>query len=206
MALRTGRGPAPSMIVVMVNGMRDSFYNDSPDGKWPIESVIVKELIPHIDATYRTMPRRESRAVEGYSMGGYGAAHLGFKYPDLFGVVGIMAGALTNAEALRQRMPETFQKMFGGDKAYWDANDPFTLLRKNAGAIRGKTAIRIAVGDQDELEARVYPMHQLLTESKIEHQYEVVPGVGHDAQRFYSLLAERPFSGFCGKLWSPPGQ
>ena len=91
-AIRAGK--APAMIVVLVNGMRDSFYNDSQDGKWPIESVIVKELIPHIDKTYRTITRREMRAVEGYSMGGYGAAHLGFKYPDLFGIVGVMAGAL----------------------------------------------------------------------------------------------------------------
>jgi enterochelin esterase-like enzyme len=94
LAAATRAGKAPAMIVVLVNGMRDSFYCDSKDGKWPIESVIVKELIPHIDQTYRTIARREMRAVEGYSMGGYGAAHLGFKYPELFGVVGIMAGAL----------------------------------------------------------------------------------------------------------------
>ncbi len=37
------------MIAVLVNGMVDSFYNDSPDGKLPVESVIIKELIPHID-------------------------------------------------------------------------------------------------------------------------------------------------------------
>ena len=87
-------GKIPEMIVVLVNGMKDSFYNDSPDGKWPIESVIIKELIPHIDKTYRTLAHRETRAIEGYSMGSYGAAHLGFKYPELFGIVGVNAGAL----------------------------------------------------------------------------------------------------------------
>ena len=54
--------------------------------------MIVKELTPHVDATYRTIARREDRAVEGFSMGGYGAAHLGFKYPEVFGIVGIMSG------------------------------------------------------------------------------------------------------------------
>src|SRR5262245_31086110 len=54
-AIRTGK--APAMIVVLVNGMRDSFYCDSKDGQWPIESVVIKELIPHIDATYRTIKR-----------------------------------------------------------------------------------------------------------------------------------------------------
>ena len=38
----------------------------------------MKELMPHIDETYRTLAKRESRALEGYSMGGYCAAHLAF--------------------------------------------------------------------------------------------------------------------------------
>ena len=48
------------MIVVLVNGMRDRFYCDSPDGKSPVEIVIVNELIPHIDRTYRTIAKREA--------------------------------------------------------------------------------------------------------------------------------------------------
>ena len=60
-------------------------------------------------------------------MGGYGAAHLGFKYPELFGIVGIMAGALIQPRAEVQ--PAVFEKMFGSDEKYVDANNPFTLLR-----------------------------------------------------------------------------
>ena len=119
------------MMVVLVNGMRDSFYGDSPDGKWPIESVIVKELIPHVDKTYRTITRREMRAVEGYSMGGYGAAHLGFKYPEVFGMVGVMSGALIKIGAKVQ--PGVFEKMFGSDEARVKANDPFELVRQERG-------------------------------------------------------------------------
>jgi endo-1,4-beta-xylanase len=186
-----GASKAPAMIVVLVNGMVDSFYCDSPDGKWPIESVIIKELIPHIDKTYRTVARRESRAVEGYSMGGYGAAHLGFKYPEVFGIVGIMAGALIEPRAEVQ--PAVFQKMFGSDGACVQANDPLALVRKNAGAIRGRTAIRIAVGDQDNLQVRDRALHDVLEELKIEHEYELVPGVGHNATLFYDKLGERAF-------------
>jgi enterochelin esterase-like enzyme len=189
-AVRAGK--APAMIVVLVNGMRDAFYNDSPDGKWPIESVIVKELIPHIDKTYRTVPRRESRAVEGYSMGGYGAAHLGFKYPDLFGIVGVMAGALIEPRAEVQ--PAVFEKMFGSDKAYVQANDPFALVRKNADAVRGRTAIRVSVGDQDGLQVRDKAFHDLLNELKIDHEWELVPGVAHNGSLFYEKLGERAFA------------
>jgi len=199
-AIRAGKTPA--MIAVLVNGMKDAFYNDSPDGKWPIESVIVKELIPHIDGACRTVARRGSRAVEGYSMGGYGAAHLGFKYPELFGIVGVMAGALIEPRADVQ--PAVFEKMFGGDKAHVDANNPFALARKNADAIRGRTAIRIAVGDQDNLQVRSRAFHDLLTELKIEHEYEVVPGVAHAGVAFYQKLGEQAFAYYQKALGGRP--
>ena len=182
-------GKAPEMIVVLVNGMKDSFYNDSPDGKWPIESVIIKELIPHVDQTYRTIARRDTRAIEGYSMGGYGAAHLGFKYPELFGIVGVDAGALITPRASVQ--PAVYEKMFGSNDAYVQANDPFVLLRKNAEAIRGKTFIRVSVGGDDSLLPRNKALHDTLNELKIDHDWEIVPGVAHNPPLFYRTLGER---------------
>jgi enterochelin esterase-like enzyme len=93
----------PPMIVVYVNGMIRSGYVDSADGKYPVETVTLKELIPHIDATYRTIATREGRAIEGFSMGGGGTAKWGFKYPELFGTVSILAGALFNREQMAQK-------------------------------------------------------------------------------------------------------
>jgi len=190
-AIRNNR--APSMIVVLANGMRDSMYCDSPDGKWPVESVIIKELIPHIDQTYRTIARREARAVEGYSMGGYGAAHLAFKYPDMFGSVGVMAGALLDLDSMTSRHPDMFKKMYGSDTAFFQQSHPSSLVEKNADAIRGKTAIRIAVGDQDRLQTRNQALHELLGRLKIDHEYEVVPGVAHSNTLFYETLGDRAF-------------
>ena len=63
----------PPMIAVMVNGKGASFYRDTPNGEAPVESVVIKDLIPHIDATYRTIADRTGRIIQGYSMGGYGA-------------------------------------------------------------------------------------------------------------------------------------
>ena len=182
-------GKIPEMIVVLVNGMKDSFYNDSPDGKWPIESVITKELIPHIDKTYRTLARREDRAIEGYSMGSYGAAHLAFKYPELFGIVGVNAGALITPRASVQ--PAVYQKMFGASDTYVQANDPFVLLKKNADALRGRTFIRVAVGGDDSLLPRNKALEEALTELKIDHDWEVVPGVGHNPPLFYRTLGAK---------------
>ena len=62
------RKKAPAMIVILVNGLPYSEYSNSLDGKWPVEDVIIRDLLPHVDQTYRTYGVREGRAVEGMSM------------------------------------------------------------------------------------------------------------------------------------------
>ena len=184
---------APPMIAVLVNGMADSYYFDSPDGKWPIESVIVKDLIRHIDATYRTINKREARIVEGFSMGGFGAAHLAFKFPDIFGIAVVDAPGINSYETFRQGLPEISEKMFG-DSKYFDANDPMKLVKQNADQLRGRLKIRIAVGDQDGAEDPAHSLHWSLRNLNIAHEYEVVPGVAHERQRFYETLGFRAFA------------
>ena len=88
-AVRAGR--VDPMIMICINGLRGAtMYSDSKDGRYPVETVTIKDLIPHVDATYRTLAVREARALEGFSMGGFGAAHFGFKYPEVFAVISIM--------------------------------------------------------------------------------------------------------------------
>src|SRR6476660_9815239 len=43
---------APAAIIVLPNGLRESNWVDSKDGKSPVETVIIKDLVPHIDQTY----------------------------------------------------------------------------------------------------------------------------------------------------------
>ncbi len=57
------------------------------------ETYIVNELVAQVDQTYRTLADRESRGIAGCSMGGDGAAHLAFKYPQIFGAVAALAGS-----------------------------------------------------------------------------------------------------------------
>jgi Putative esterase len=61
------KGTIKPTIYVFPNGGPVSWY-DMPEMKQGMgESVFVKELVPHIDATYRTWGTREGRALEGYS-------------------------------------------------------------------------------------------------------------------------------------------
>lgn len=186
-------GVLPPVIVVMVNGMVKGFYCDSVDGQRPVESVIIKDLIPHVDQTYRTLAKREGRIIEGYSMGGYGAAHLGFKYPELFGTVVINAGALIDPTLSTIPQNGPMFGVFGGDNERRVAEHPLTLARKNADKLRDKTHIRIGCGSLDNLLPRNKELHDLLTELGIPHDYEIVPDVAHESALYYRKLGTKVF-------------
>ncbi len=63
-----------------------SWYVNSPvTGNW--EDFVIRELVPYVDANFRTLPRRDSRGIAGEFMGGYGALRLGMIHPDVFGAV-----------------------------------------------------------------------------------------------------------------------
>lgn len=80
----TRKGVIAPTIYVFPNGGPVSWY-DMPEMKNGLgETVFVKELVPHIDATYRTWGTREGRALEGYSQGGRGTTRILFKHPELF--------------------------------------------------------------------------------------------------------------------------
>ena len=70
------------MIVVFVDGF-SSFYVDSDYDK-KMESAIKDELIKEIDKKYKTKSDKDNRAIGGFSVGGYGAASLSLRNPDLF--------------------------------------------------------------------------------------------------------------------------
>ncbi len=95
-------GLADEAIIVFVNGGAGSFYDDwddstgnGPSSSFPIlaESVIMEDVIPFIDANFRTIAGRNGRAIEGFSMGARGAIKLAFTYPDQFCSTIAYAGA-----------------------------------------------------------------------------------------------------------------
>jgi len=64
-----------------------SYLVDSPTtGNW--DSFFAKKLIPLIDAHYRTIARREGRALVGQSTGGFNSVSYGLRHPELFSVIG----------------------------------------------------------------------------------------------------------------------
>ncbi len=101
------------LIVVMADG-GNSWYvnwaNSEGEGKNNWEDCIVKDLIGHIDANYRTVAERKGRAINGLSMGGYGAMTIGLRNPDMFASVGSHSGAIGLGRQLAQRMRDKKEK------------------------------------------------------------------------------------------------
>ncbi len=195
-AIREGK--IPPMLVVFPNGLASSMWCDSKDGSVPMETIVIKELLPHIDATFRTVAAREGRIIEGFSMGGYGAARLGFKYPQLFGAVSVLAGGpldldfagprATGNPAERERI---LKEAFGGDLDYYRAQHPITIAEQQADAVRGKVRVRMAVGSRDSTAPlnRAYSAH--LTRLKLDHAFSIVPDAGHDTLALLQGLGEK---------------
>ena len=97
------------LIVVMPDAGNSWYVNwsKSDEGQknnW--EDAIIKDLIGHVDGTYRTITDRSGRAINGLSMGGYGGLMLGLRHPDMFCSIGSQSGALTFAKRYGERMKE----------------------------------------------------------------------------------------------------
>lgn len=85
---------APRAIVAYVDcwtSLGGSQFLDSPaTGRY--HTYLCDEVVPFIDAHYRTVPRREHRGIAGKSSGGYGAMVTPMLRPDLFGGLATHAG------------------------------------------------------------------------------------------------------------------
>ncbi len=90
------------MIVVTVTGANElggGWYTDSAaTGNW--EQALVTEIVPHVDANYRTIASADARGLAGHSMGGYGALTIGMKHADVFGAVFAMSSAVAGESGI----------------------------------------------------------------------------------------------------------
>jgi S-formylglutathione hydrolase FrmB len=167
---------------------------NSKDGARPIEDVLIKNLVPHIDATYRTMATAEARGIEGMSMGGYGALHLGLKYPAVFGVISAVAPPLH--EQLNAEPDSRTADTFFGDQAYFTANSPWNLVQSNRAAIWAtKPIIRLLGGSLDiGLEPALRKFDEYMTALNIDHAFAEAPGAGHDYVEILAKVTADPYA------------
>lgn len=189
------------MILVYPSAGQHTVYCDSVDGRYMADTTVIKELIPHIDAAYRTVARKEGRAIQGMSMGGCGAIKFALKYPELFSSAIGYAGGFVDAEIMKQKVAMINNGMFGGDVTKWMAEHPYTLAAPLADNVRGKVALRLACGTTDVSFDLTQKMHDVLLKANLPHDYLEYAGVEHNFNRIMDvegplglIFADRHFS------------
>ncbi len=146
-------GRARPFIIVMDNGTWRWPENvprpkrgERPAGGWPpkgwadgFTKTLLEDIIPMIDASYRTLADQEHRAMAGLSMGGMQTRIITLAHPDVFSHVGMFSGGsiniddVNNAPGFKEKVKLLFisygsrelengRTRFGGDpKANTDA-------------------------------------------------------------------------------------
>ncbi len=170
------------LIVVTPDG-ENGWYTDSlskPNDRY--ESYIIKELIPEVDRKYRTLSRREHRAIAGLSMGGYGAVKFGLKYPELFRLAGSFSGAVGAASITEAQFPgavgKTIDGIFGpvGSDTR-RSNDLFDMVRSMTPELmKAIPFLYIDCGTEDFLFQNNRDFIALLVEKGVPHEYRQLPG------------------------------
>ena len=130
------------------------------------EEVMVKDLIPMIDATYRTIPDREHRAMAGLSMGGMQTFQITLKHLDLFAYIGGFSGAGGG---------------FGG--APFDPKTAHNGVMADADEFNKKVHLLwlgIGTAEPERMYDGIKSYHEALEKAGIKHVYYESPGTSHE--------------------------
>jgi endo-1,4-beta-xylanase len=179
-------GAVRPVIFVWGNGGQVSWY-DHEDSRG--EEVFVRELIPHIDDTYRTLAHRGGRALQGFSQGGRGTTRIMFKYPDLF-VSAAPGGPGYAVERLVFENDGVERDPRAGDNArsfdFGKGNDAYSLARSYAeDGMQPALNVMIWVGTRGfNYEATLEYMGYLYGLG-VPAERLIAPGVDHNPVWFY---------------------
>jgi enterochelin esterase family protein len=126
-------GKAIPFIIVMDNGTwrmpeqaRPPRQGERPSGPWPpagwadgFKKTLLEDIIPMIDANYRTLADQQHRAMAGLSMGGMQTRVITLANPDMFSYIGIFSGGsisvddVNNSPGFKEKVKLVFVS-FGG--------------------------------------------------------------------------------------------
>ena len=177
------RGQLAEFITVTPAGGM-SFYVDSRDGRVKYEQFFLREFMPAIEKKYRVQSGRAARGISGISMGGYGALHLAFAHPQLFGSASAHSPAIFVNPSGDSRLItggrfDVMGMVYGSpiDKAFYARNSPLTLAREHASALRSmKIYFDCGTEDGYGFDAGTRALDAELTKLKLQHEAHLYPG------------------------------
>jgi enterochelin esterase-like enzyme len=174
-------GKAAPMIVVMDRGyatdpmrrrntQETGFRAAMANNVFP--EVLVKELIPFIDRSFRTIPDRDHRAMAGLSMGGFQTFQTTMTNLDKFAYVGGFSGAIFSQPDI------DLKKMYDG---VWADAASFNKRMK-------LVYLSIGTSEPERMYTSVKNFHLGLESLGIKHIYYESPGTAHEWQTWRRSL------------------
>ena len=96
-------GKCEPFIIVMTYGMTNDVKFGGLGGFnfKDFETVLVDELVPYIDANFKTIAKKDSRAMAGLSMGGMETRAITLARPEVFGYYGLLSGGTYSPEDIK---------------------------------------------------------------------------------------------------------
>jgi S-formylglutathione hydrolase FrmB len=173
-------GGLPEFLVVAVDG-GNSFFVNAPGGRY--EDLVTKDLVDHVEASYRVVPGRAGRALLGISMGGYAALHIAFDQPALVAAVATHSAMLLEAvpsaeQGARRGQMAAFHQVFGNpiDTGLWNRNDPLARARQLDAKAAPALFLDCGAEDRYGLASGHRALHRILEQRGVAHSFELPPG------------------------------
>ena len=186
-----------NFAVVIPNG-ENSFWLDRKATGHDYCRFLGEELPDYVRKTFGLAKGKEDTYIMGLSMGGFGALHTAFAYPDTFGKTAALSSALIHNEVAQMQPGQgnnvanyDYYYMCFGDPAKLaeSDNNPEYLVKKLLAAGKKLPEIYMACGTEDFLLEPNREFHAFLEEQGVKHTYMESPGV-HD-MKFWQEYAEK---------------
>jgi enterochelin esterase-like enzyme len=176
------KGHLRPMIMVFPDGriggsnFSDSEWANTPSGSF---ASYVMEVVKNVDRRFSTVPRRQDRAIGGFSAGAYGAINIALHHLPVFGAAQIWSGYFTQTR--------TGPFAHAGTRALLN-NSPLDYVSR----LRPKLAsnplrVFMFVGRDDNASVQIAPMARALNAAGAHATYAIYPG-GHDWDVWYPRL------------------
>lgn len=179
---------AAEMIIVMPDG-GVSWYMNNADNSVRYEDMFFDEFIPFIEKSYKVRAKKESRAIAGLSMGGFGTLLYTLHRPDMFTAAFPMSAAIFSAEEMEKMTEEQYEnryaQLFGKSKSgktrltdHWKKNSIFDLIANMPAKEKTQIKLYVDCGDDDYLFKGNALLWIALRQSGIPSEFKVRDG-GH---------------------------
>ncbi len=159
---------ATPMIIVMDNGYAYKAQDNAAGGRSAMvfEEVMMQEIIPMIDARFRTVANRESRAIAGLSMGANQTMRIAMNNLGQFAYYGGFSGT-ANYPSANEINTETFL-----DGAFKDGNKVNQQVKV--------LWLGLGTKEPDPFPGSVGAFRKMLDKQGIKHVYYESPGTAHE--------------------------